>query len=107
MASAHSSGGGVGALPDELPEGTLLHLLSNHLVLCHTAPYLPVPSLLRLGASSKAFHYLIHDTPGVFRYVDLTPVKSVQFAAIDAIDRGGESWRNVQLDEHLTEDELR
>jgi len=83
---------------------TLLNLLSNTLVLYQTVPYLPVSSLLALGAASKSFKSLIHDTPGVFRHLDLSQIKSAQFQ-IAAIDHGGEVWRNVQLDENVTEDE--
>ena len=83
---------------------TLLHLLSNSLVLDQTVPYLPVSSLLALGATSKSFKDLVHRTPNVFRHVDLSNVKSAQFE-IANIDNGGNSWRNVQLDENVTEDE--
>ena len=54
---------------------TLLDLLSTTLILHQTAPYLRVPDLLHLGAASKAFRILIHDTPQVFRYLDLSTVK--------------------------------
>lgn len=83
----------------------LLSLLSNTLVLYYTAPYLPVSSLIALGATSKSFKGLIHHTPGVFRHLDLTQTKSAKFQ-IAAIDHGGEVWRNAQLDENVTEDEL-
>ena len=83
----------------------LLNLLSNSLVLSQTTPYLPVSSLLALGATSKSFRDLIHRTPSVFRYLDLRNVKSAQFE-IANIDNGGEVWRNVQLDENVTEDEF-
>ena len=83
----------------------LLKLLSNSLVLSQTIPYLPVSSLLALGATSKSFRDLIHRTPSVFRYLDLRNVKSAQFE-IANIDNGGEVWRNVQLDENVTEDEF-
>jgi hypothetical protein len=88
---------------EELPT-SLLQLLSNSLILYHTSPYLTASSLLALGATSKDFKALIHDTPNVFRRLDLTRVKSAQFE-IAAIDHGGEVWRNVQLDENVTEDE--
>jgi hypothetical protein len=93
-----------GLLPDEIQHSALLQLLSNPLILCHTTPYLPVADILSLAASSKTFRYLIYETPQVFRYLDLRPFKTAQFA-IEGIDRGGETWRNVQLDEYLTEDE--
>ena len=83
---------------------SLLHLLSNRLVLDQTVPYLPVSSLLALGATSKSFKDLVHRTPNVFRHLDLSNVKSAQFD-IANIDNGGEVWRNVQLDENVTEDE--
>lgn len=84
---------------------SLLQLLSNSLVLHQTTPYLPLASLLALGATSKEYKVLVHNTPNVFRHVDLTKVKSAQFE-IAAIDHGGEVWRNVQLDENVTEDEF-
>jgi hypothetical protein len=87
-----------------LENTTLLALLSNHLVLQNTAPYLSPRDRLALAASSKSFQNLFYHTPGVFRHLDLTSVKRAQFD-IDPIDNGGEVWRNVQLDENLTEDE--
>jgi len=86
----------------ELP--TLLQILSNPLILYQTVQYLPISSLLALGATSKPFRGIVHHTPNVFRYLDLSRVKSVQFE-ISRIDNGGEVWRNVQLDENVTEDE--
>jgi len=35
--------------------------------------------------------------------LDLTPYKTAQFSG--AVDHGGQTWRNVQLDENVTEDE--
>ena len=83
---------------------TLLQILSNPLILYHTIQYLPVSSLLALGAASKPFQGIVHRTPNIFRYLDLSRVKSVQFE-ISRIDHGGEVWRNVQLDENVSEDE--
>lgn len=83
---------------------SLIQLLSTTLVLHQTVPYLPISSLLALGAVSRSFSNLIHTTPGVFCYLDLSEVKSAQ-NGIGAIDNGGEVWRNVQLDENVTEDE--
>jgi hypothetical protein len=83
---------------------TLLQVLSNPLILHHTIQYLPISSLLALGAASKPLQGIIHRTPNIFRYLDLSRVKSVQFE-ISRIDHGGEIWRNVQLDENVTEDE--
>ncbi|KAL2063174.1 hypothetical protein VTL71DRAFT_6246 [Oculimacula yallundae] len=84
---------------------TLLQLLSTSLVLSQTTPYLPPSSLLALGATSKSFRSLFRNTPTVYRHLDLTKVKSAQFE-IAAIDHGGEVWRNVQLDENVTEDDF-
>ena len=104
IASLNSNFNHHAALPDEIQEGTLLHLLSNHLLLCHTAPYLPISAVLNLAATCRSFRALINETPTVFRHLDLSHVQSAQFD-IDPIDQGGETWRNVQLDENLTEDE--
>lgn len=83
---------------------TLYDTIHNSLILSHIIPYLPVSSVLNLAAASRAFRALILGTPGVFRHLDLSHIKAVQFE-IDKIDHGGEVWRNVQLDENLTEDE--
>ncbi|KAH8902175.1 hypothetical protein BR93DRAFT_948105 [Coniochaeta sp. PMI_546] len=96
---------GKSSLPDEIQHSALLQLLSNTLILCHTTPYLPVTDVLALAATCRAFRYLIYETPQVFRYLDLRPLKSAQFD-IEGIDHGGETWRNVQLDENLTEDDF-
>ncbi|KAA8576238.1 hypothetical protein EYC84_006387 [Monilinia fructicola] len=78
---------------------SLLHLLSNILILYQTVPYLPASSLLALGATSKSFKEIIYETPHVFRYLNLSDVKSAK-------PKGGELWRYAQLDENLTEDEF-
>ncbi|KAI1268199.1 hypothetical protein F5Y18DRAFT_377731 [Xylariaceae sp. FL1019] len=84
---------------------SLFDLLSNTLILHQTVPYLPISSVLNVAATSKSFCELLQKTPGVYRHLDLTRIKSAQFD-IDAIDHGGEVWRNVQLDENLTEDDF-
>ncbi|KAJ8113966.1 hypothetical protein ONZ43_g5020 [Nemania bipapillata] len=91
----------------ETPElsPSLLDLLSNTLVLYQTIPYLPISTLLNVAATSRSFRHLLHNTPGVFRHLDLTQVTTAQFD-IDGIDHGGEVWRNVQVDENLTEDDF-
>ncbi|GKT65356.1 ubiquitin fusion degradation protein [Colletotrichum tofieldiae] len=89
----------------ENPATTLLDLLSNPLILAHTAPHISAYDRLSLASTSRAFRELIKHTSGVFRHVDLTQVRGAQFD-IDGIDRGGEVWRNVQLDENLTEDDF-
>jgi hypothetical protein len=94
----------IRAEDSELPI-SLLQLLSHTLILHETAPYIPISSLLALGATSKDFRTLIHNTPNVWRYIDLTQVKSAQ-SEIGSIDHGGQVWRNMQLDENVTEDEF-
>ncbi|KAH8803210.1 hypothetical protein F5884DRAFT_499702 [Xylogone sp. PMI_703] len=84
---------------------SLIEFLSNPLFLYRTVPYLPVSSLLALGATSKSFQTLIHKTPKVFRHLDLSETGSLP-RRITAIDQGGEVWRNVQLDENVTEDDF-
>lgn len=91
-------------LPSEIQQSALLQLLSNPLILCRTTAYLPVADVLALAGTCRAFRYLIRETPQVFRYLDLRPFKSAR-VDVEGIDRGGETWRNVQLDENLTEDE--
>ncbi|RYP65056.1 hypothetical protein DL771_008477 [Monosporascus sp. 5C6A] len=86
---------------------TLLDLLSNTVLLRQTLPYLPVSALLNLAAASRAFRDLVHGTPGAFRHLDLTRVRTAQFDSPDGpVDRGGEVWRNVQVDENLSEDDF-
>ncbi|OLN94144.1 hypothetical protein CCHL11_07190 [Colletotrichum chlorophyti] len=91
--------------PYENPVTNLLYLLSNPLILAHTAPHLSAHDRLSLASTSRAFRELVNHTSGVFRHLDLTQVRTAQFD-IDGIDRGGEVWRNVQLDENLTEDDF-
>ncbi|KAM0276177.1 hypothetical protein ACHAQH_007029 [Verticillium albo-atrum] len=87
------------------PSPTLLDLLSNHLILVQTAPYLSASARLSLASTSHHFRGLILHTPGVFRHLDLTHTRAAQLN-VAPVDRGGETWRNVQLDENLTEDEF-
>ncbi|CAD6447992.1 bfb4d94b-76d8-4567-b13b-be4655024c47 [Sclerotinia trifoliorum] len=89
---------------EKLPT-SLLRLLSNTLILYQTTPHLPVSSLLALGATSKSFKELIYKIPHVFRYLKLSDVKSVK-SEVGSIDNGGQIWRNVQLDENVTEDDF-
>lgn len=86
------------------PPPPLLHLLSIRPVLDCTTPYLTASSLVNLAATSHAFNHLIYRTTGVFRGLDLARVKAAHFDG-DGIDRGGQIWRNTQMDEALTEDE--
>ncbi|KAL3424190.1 hypothetical protein PVAG01_03471 [Phlyctema vagabunda] len=84
---------------------SLLQLLSNSLILYHTIPLLDPLSILNLGGSSKAFRDLVFKTPNVFRYLDLTRIKSAR-SEVGSVDNGAEVWRNVQVDENVTEDDF-
>ncbi|KIH91029.1 ubiquitin fusion degradation protein [Sporothrix brasiliensis 5110] len=92
---------------------TLLQLLTNSLVLAHTAPYLSAHDVLRLAATNRDFRALLYDTPSLFRYLDLSRLQSAVRlgrdhgeALLEPIDRGGQTWRHEQIDENLTEDEF-
>jgi hypothetical protein len=86
---------------------SLLHLLSNTLILYQTVPYLPIGSLLNLGATSKSFQRLVRLTPGVFRYVDLTNFKSAKYSQYGPtpVHNVGQFWCNIRMEENITEDE--
>lgn len=86
------------------PVNLLFQTLLNRLVLDNIIPHLPISSLLKLASTSQDFRGLIYESPGVFRHLDLAQVKAAQFD-VDEIDHGGQVWRNVQVDENLTEDE--
>jgi hypothetical protein len=89
---------------NSLPQG-LADLLSNSLVLRQTAPYLPVASIFALAATSNALRHIVYHSPDVFRYLDLSTVKSA-IAPYAPLDSGGISWRAERMDESLTEDEF-
>lgn len=89
----------------EIIPGTLLHLLAHTVVLNYTAPYLPPSALLSLAATSRAYRALVYGNPSVFRHLDLSAIKLADFQLAD-VERGRETWHNVQLDEVLTEDEF-
>jgi len=74
------------------------HLLRN------IVGYLPITAVLHLAVTSKDNRKLLCDTSGAFQCLDLSTIKSGQLS-IGQIDQGGETWRNVQLDENVTEDE--
>ncbi len=93
------------AFPTEIKHSALLELLANSLVLSQTAPYLSCYDVLNLAATARAFRFLVYHTPNVFRRLELGNVKTAQIEAAGRVDRGGETWRNVQMDENLTEDE--
>ncbi|KAF4983701.1 hypothetical protein FZEAL_917 [Fusarium zealandicum] len=80
--------------------------LYNSLVLRNTLPYLPVSGLLNLAATCRDLRSLVYETPGVFRHLDLTRVKTAHFGATKEAERSFSVWRNVQLSEYLTEDDF-
>ncbi|RTE70653.1 hypothetical protein BHE90_014948 [Fusarium euwallaceae] len=93
------------------PKGlTLFDALYNSLVLRNTLPYLPVSGLLNLAATCRDLRCLIFQTPGVFRHLDLTRVKTAHFGTTTnnntEAERSLSVWRNVQLSEYLTEDDF-
>lgn len=94
-----------GASESSSSSSLLADLLSNTLVLRQILPYLPISALLNLSATSQQLRGLLYADPDVFRHIDLTHVKGAQFE-VASIDHGGEVWRNVQLDEYLTEDDF-
>lgn len=85
---------------------TLFDALCNSLVLRNTLPYLPVSGLVNLASTCRAFRYLVYQTPGVFRHLDLTRVKTAQPETTkDTIDNEL-VWHNVNLVDYLTEDDF-
>ncbi|KAL3600023.1 hypothetical protein FPOAC2_04252 [Fusarium poae] len=90
------------------PKGpTLFDTLYNSLILRHTLPYLPVSGLLNLAATCRDIRYLLHETPGVFRHLDLTRVKTAHCQDTqDKSERNLAVWHNVDLSDYLTEDDF-
>ncbi|KAK7414277.1 hypothetical protein QQX98_006874 [Neonectria punicea] len=84
---------------------TLFDALCNSLVLRNTVPYLPVSGLLSLAATCRDFRYLVYQTPGVFRHLDLTHVKTAQ-PETKELDNNDLVWHNPQLIDYLTEDDF-
>jgi hypothetical protein len=84
---------------------TLADLFSNSLVLRQAAPYLPVSSIYALAATSRSLQRLLYHSPDVFRYLNLSTVKSA-IVQNEPLDCGGISWRAERMDESLTEDEF-
>lgn len=72
---------------------SLLELLGTVLVLRHLSPYLGIRSLFSLAATSKRFKRLVFDTPGVFQYVDLSPLK----ARLDFLRETGRSAEQLNI----------
>ncbi|KAK6709911.1 hypothetical protein SNK05_004387 [Fusarium graminearum] len=85
---------------------TLFDTLYNSLILRHTLPYLPVSGLLNLAATCRDIRYLLHETPGVFRHLDLTRVKTAHCQDAQKEERNLAVWHNVELEDYLTEDDF-
>lgn len=82
-------------------------LLNNSLILHQLGPYLPLSSLLALGATCRTTRAILHSSPSTFRYLDLRPIRSASLPGLDEpVDRGGINWRSQRMDEHLTPDEM-
>ncbi|KAK4221036.1 hypothetical protein QBC38DRAFT_149796 [Podospora fimiseda] len=82
-------------LPTEIQQNALFQLLSNSLVLSHTTPYLSSHDVLKLGATSRGFRFLIYHSPQVFRRLDVSNIKATQLAPPPRSTIG---WPNVQVD---------
>ncbi|RGP79755.1 hypothetical protein FLONG3_2068 [Fusarium longipes] len=90
------------------PPTTLFDTLYNSLILRHTLPYLPVSGLLNLAATCRDIRHLLHETPGVFRHLDLTRVRTAHCQdAQKESERNLAVWHNVNLADYLTEDDRR
>ncbi|KAI9933394.1 hypothetical protein MW887_007867 [Aspergillus wentii] len=62
------------------PRAPLEDMLSNSLILDHMAPYLSVPSLVSLAATSRFLRSMVMETPYVFRHLDLTRCRGAQIS---------------------------
>ncbi|KAL4965385.1 uncharacterized protein BDV14DRAFT_173153 [Aspergillus stella-maris] len=92
---------------EALPKPTSLEdVLGNNLILDHLVPYLSAGPILALSATSRYMRSLIHETPYVFRHLDLSNCRGAQPTDQSPIDSGGQSWRAERMDESLTEDEF-
>ncbi|CRG91482.1 hypothetical protein PISL3812_08531 [Talaromyces islandicus] len=85
----------------ELPTSptSLLDILSNNVVLHHLAPLLPISSLLSLGSTSKTARFFIHNTPYVFRHLDLTTCRGATLPEPGTV-------RHQSANDSQTEDEF-
>lgn len=89
---------------DDMNSGTTLYdLLHNSLILTSIVPHLSLCSIFSLAQTSRAFHSLAYQTPGVFRHLDLTKVPSAAPGLAELSHRTGH-WRATEHDQ-VTEDE--
>lgn len=80
---------------------SLVHVLSNSLVLDHMAPYLSVSSLMVLASTSHFLRSMVLNTPYVFRHLDLTRCRGVQSPDVTPSSAGTE----IMDEDHVTEDD--
>ena len=88
-------------LPSEL-----YTILSNTIINDTVISYLPLPSRLALGRTSKSFKGLIIDSPDTFRSLDLSRCRGAYTRYLGPVDTGGQSFRAERMDEALTEDDF-
>lgn len=81
------------------PPTNILDILSNNVVLHHLAPLLSISSLLSLGSTCKTARFYIHNTPYVFRHLDLTTCRGA------SLPEPG-TRRDQSADDSQTEDEF-
>ena len=84
-------------------KASLVHALSNNLILDHMAPYLSVSSLLALTSTSRFLRSMILETPYVFRHLDLTRCHGAQTPGVVLPGTMNETLND---NESLTEDEF-
>jgi len=92
-------------LPTEIQQNALFQVLSNSLVLSHTAPYLSCYDVLNLAATSRGLRFLVYHTPQVFRRLDASNIKAAQ-RAVAPRNSTRHGWPSVQVgDENVTAEE--
>ena len=84
-------------------KASLVHALSNNLILDHMAPYLSVSSLFALASTSRFLRSMILETPYVFRHLDLTRCHGAQTPGVVLPGTMNETLND---NESLTEDEF-
>ena len=81
---------------------SLLDLLSNALILCHTSPYIGIKSLVSLAATSKAYKSLVYDTLQVFQHADLSGSGILTRAASDVASFNDQKMDEVYAQRFIT-----
>lgn len=92
---------------------SLLDLFSNGLILDHIVRYLPIRVIFALCQTCQELRSILLSTPSVFRYADVSRSRGAWVVIHQhspqqgfGIDNGGNRWRNVRMDEALTEDDF-